>query len=239
MDAGRRWALETFGEYGPHIREQVAQHIRSEHEASLDAQEASGHRSKRVYGEFWSGVLERFETFGKLPDAALVRPGRAPYKIPVIKGVALFPWRFSNNKDTGLGEIPFGTSEARIAMTELPTPATQGALDLNLPDAGLSESDRAMLEEFQLIADDSSVPSGRLVVVAVSSSSRGLFSVEWGEVQLRADRCVQWMDFTESLLPVQQTKPVSITPTRTFTSGALPPKFPRNPVERSGESHDG
>lgn len=93
MDIGRRWALETFGQYGPRLRDEIADMVVREHEASLDAQEACGHRSQSVYGEFWRGILERFEAFGNLPGASLVRPGDAPYKLPVVNGVVLFPWR--------------------------------------------------------------------------------------------------------------------------------------------------
>jgi len=94
VDQGRRWAIETFGTYGVHIRDLVPRLVREEHTASADAQDASGHRSKGVYGEFWRGILEKFEQFGKLPGATLIRPGQAPYNIPVMNGVALFPWRY-------------------------------------------------------------------------------------------------------------------------------------------------
>ena len=138
MDAGRRWALETFGMYGPRIREQIAGMAREEHEASLDAQEASRHRSFSVYGEFWRGILERFEAFGGLPGASLERPGDAPYRIPIVDGVALFPWRYAKSRETELASTPFGTSDARMAVVNLrPTPV-QGAFDFGLPDAGFS-----------------------------------------------------------------------------------------------------
>lgn len=90
MGDGRRWAIETFGAHGVYIRDLVSRLVREEHTASADAQEASGHRSRGVYGEFWRGILEKFEQFGKLPGATLIRPGQAPYSIPVINGAALF-----------------------------------------------------------------------------------------------------------------------------------------------------
>ena len=77
MDEGRRWAIETFGANGVYVREQVSLEVRAEHIASADAQEASAHRSLGVYGEFWRGILERFEAFGKLPKetiASLLKP---------------------------------------------------------------------------------------------------------------------------------------------------------------------
>src|SRR5213082_3486600 len=99
METGRRWALETFGRLGPQIRDQLGDMISSEHEASVDAQEASGHRSHGVYGQFWRGILEKFESFGRLPGATLIRPGDAPYKLPVVNEVALFPWRYAKSRE--------------------------------------------------------------------------------------------------------------------------------------------
>jgi len=227
MDAGRRWALERFGTYGPRIREQIAEMVKEEHEASLDAQEASGHRSHGVYGEFWRGILEKFELFSDLPGATLVRPGEAPYKLPVVNGVALFPWRFAKSRETELAATPFGTSDARVAVSRLRPKPVQGAFDLGLPDAGLSDAERELLETFQSLTQDPVVSSGRLVLVAISSSARGLFSVEWGEVELTSAGFVEWTGFHESLLASAPTRPVSMSPGGTFTAGEPPSKFPK------------
>lgn len=226
MDDGRRWALETFGTYGPRIRDEIAGMVKAEHEASLDAQEASGHLSRSVYGEFWRGILEKFEVFGGLPGGALVRPGEAPYKIPVVNGVALFPWRYARSQEAELRFTRFGVSGTRLAITSLRPPATQGTLDLNLPDAGLTEEDQELLAAFDSATRDPVVTTGRLVVVAVASSTRGLFAIDWGEMALVAGSCLDWVGFHESLLPVQLTRPVSTSPTTTFTSGQPPRRLP-------------
>lgn len=212
---------------------------REEHEASLDAQEASRHRSFSVYGEFWRGILERFEAFGGLPGASLERPGDAPYRIPIVDGVALFPWRYAKSRETELASTPFGTSDARMAVVNLrPTPV-QGAFDFGLPDAGLSDEERDLLDVFQSMTKDPVVTSGRLVLVAISSSVHGLFAVEWGEVKLSSAGFVEWAGFHESLLSLAPTKPVSMNPTGTFTAGALPRKFPQlKSDERTSGSRD-
>lgn len=235
MDDGRIWALETFGAYGPQTRERIAKLVRDEHEASLDAQEASGHRSQGVYGEFWRGILEKFESLGRLPGATLVRPGDAPYKIPVINGVALFPWRYAKNREAELATVPFNTSEARMAITRLRPPAVQEAFDLGLPDDGLSAEERELLVAFQSTTRDPAVTSGRLVLVAISSSVRGLFSVEWGNVQLGQDGFVEWDGFHESLLSMPPTKSVAVVPTGTFTAGDLPSKFPEQSIDEKAD----
>jgi hypothetical protein len=237
MDAGRRWALEIFGTYGPQIRDQIAEMVKVEHEASVDAQEASGHRSRSVYGEFWRGILEKFELFGALPGASLERPGEAPYKIPVVNGVALYPWRYAKSREIELAATPFGTSDARLAVSSLRPRPVQAALDLNVPDPGLSDDERDLLATFQSITEDPVVSSGRLVLVAISSSVNGLFSVEWGEVELNSAGFIEWVGPSESLLSLAPTKLVSSSPSGTFTAGEPPRKFPNaTPSEKPDSS---
>lgn len=224
MDVGRQWVLENLGAYGPRVRETVAGAVRDEHAASLDAQDASGHRSKGVYGEFWRGVLERLEPLAQVQGVSLERPGAAPYRVPVVNGFAIFPWRFARSRRTRLDETVFTTSPTRSSLLEMPAPRhQQEALDLNVPDAGLTEEDRQVLKHYDCILTELAPAATRLLLVAISSSSSGLFSAEWGEVRAKSDGCLVWMEggFHEDLLTVP-TRPVSMSPTKTFTSGPLP-----------------
>lgn len=236
MDAGRRWALETFGIYGPHIREHVARMVKAEHEASLDAQEASGHRSRSVYGEFWRGLLEKFEAFGELPGATLVRPGEAPYRLPVVNGVVLFPWRYAKSRETELATTRFAISDARVAVATLRSPSVQDALDLDLPDPALSDEERRLLAA--LHADDPVISSSRLVLVAISSSVSGLFAAEWGEAKLNAAGFIQWVGLPENLLQLPPSRPASASPTATFTDGVPPKKFPDTELDETANNTD-
>jgi hypothetical protein len=239
MDAGRRWALETFGTYGPMMRERIAQLVLDEHESSLDAQEASGHRSRSVYGEFWRGIFEKFEWFGDLPGATLVRPGGAPYKIPVVNGVAVFGWRYAKSRETDLANTPFATSPARVKAASLrPAGVQEALLELEVPDPQLTNEEQELVERLASVTADPLVTSSRMVLVAISSSVNGLFSVQWGEVQLTADGYVDWVDHHESLLSLQPTLPVSTSPTRTFTSGEPPKKFPDMEIEADTPSDE-
>ena len=237
MDAGRLWALETLGKYGPLIRCRIAEMVREEHESSLDAQEASHHRSRSVYGEFWRGILEKFEEFGQLPGASMVRPGEAPYKLPVVNGVTLFPWRFARHSDVELKATPFGTSDARMAMASLRPPVVQESFDLDLPETGLSEEERQLLATLEAVTNDPVIASGRLVVVAIASSTSGLFSVQWGEVELTSAGFVDWVHTPESLLAVTPFKPVSTSTPESFTAGDLPTKFPPTTPDQTGDNN--
>ncbi len=224
MDDGRRWAIETFGAPGVSIRNLVPQLVREEHTASADAQEASGHRSKGVYGEFWRGILEKFEQFGKLPGAALIRPGQAPYSIAVINGVALFPWRYGRNRDGDLATTPFVTSEARAAMFDLSGAETQPELNLGLLRTELTPEEQQLAEIVEAAMSDAHVTSGKLVVVAISSSVIGLHDMTWGEVTLNSDGCLEW-GFHENLTGMKPAKPFAVPDeSKTFTSGEPPAK---------------
>jgi hypothetical protein len=224
VDDGRRWAIETFGAPGVSIRNLVPRLVREEHTASADAQEASGHRSKGVYGEFWRGILEKFEQFGKLPGATLIRPGQAPYSIPVINGVALFPWRYGRSRGGDLVATPFVTSEARAAMFDLSGVETQPELNLGLPWPELTPEEQQLAEIVEAAMSDAHVTSGKLVVVAISSSVIGLHDMMWGEVTLSSDGCLEW-GFHENLLGMKPAKPFAVPDeSRTFTSGEPPAK---------------
>jgi hypothetical protein len=233
MHGGRQWALQTFGTYGPHIRERIAAMVRAEHEASLDAQDASGHRSRSVYGEFWRGLLERFEEFAELPGGALVRPGEAPYRVPVINGVVLFPWRYARDEETELADTMFATSAARMAVRALRQPPLQAELDLDLPDPGLDEDDRRLLAAVGDLAGDPATSPCRLVLVAISSSVSGLFSARWEEARLGTGGFLQWAGTPESLLELAPARPVSASPAATFTEGAPPRRLPVDESEQT------
>jgi hypothetical protein len=237
MDVGRRRALEIFGTYGPRIRDRVAEMVKAEHEASLDAQEASGHRSRGVYGQFWRGLLEKFEEFGELPGATLVRPGEASYRLPVVNGVVMFPWRYAKSRETELASTRFATSDTRVAVATMRTPPAQRALELDLPDPGLDDEERRLLEA--LHADDQVISSSRLVLVAISSSVSGLFSIEWGEAKLNSAGTIQWIGSPENLRELPPSRPASTTPSGTFTDGVPPRKFQdAKPDETANRSHD-
>lgn len=224
MEPGRRWAIETFGAAGVQLRTRVAQLVRDEHDASADAQEASGHRSRGVYGQFWRGVLERFEELGQLPHGSLVRPGHAPYKIPVINGVAVFPWRYGRTGHEDLATTSFITSPARLAVTNLETAHAQGELDLGIVPPELTEEERVLAEVVEQTIGGGAGLARKLVVVAISSSPVALHDLRWGEVTLGPDGCIQW-SFCEDLIKVPAGRRVGLVSTdATFTAGEPPAK---------------
>lgn len=223
MDDGRRWAIETFGAQGVAIRERIPVLVREEHMASADAQDASGHRSQSVYGQFWRGILERFEEFGRASGNSLIRPGQAPYKIPVINGVALFPWRYGTGRDWDVDSGRFTTSDARVAMFDIKPGPVQGELGLGLPRPELTPEEQELADTVEKAISDSLVTARKLVVVAISSSALALHDLQWGEAGLTADGYLRW-GFNEGLLTVQATLTAVADSASTFTTGEPPTK---------------
>lgn len=236
MDADRRWAIETFGEFGAHIRGRVAELVRDEHLAMTDAQAASGHRGQDVYGQFWRGIHQRFEEFANLSHATLIRPGKAPYRIPVINGVALVPWRWNHSRGGDLASVRFATSEARLAMFELQTPATQGKFEIGMPDPGLGDDEKELARLVEEAIGERSVTANKVVVVAISSSTLGLHEMRWGEVRLAAAGYLEWR-YTQDLANVTVTGPVGVVNSgKSFTAGDIPMKDLRHRLEADTDS---
>lgn len=223
MDEGRRWSIEMFGAEGVNIRERVIELVQKEHNASVDAQEASGHRSRGVYGQFWRGILERFEdAFKDLPHVKNVRPGRAPYSIPVVNGTAIFPWRYGNSRDEDLSTKNFATSDARKDLFQMIGLSVQNEFDLGIEHPELNSDEVTLAEYVQSIFDDGESSAVRVVVVAVSSSPLALFDLQWGEAGIGDDGSIIW-GFKESLLELNSMTPLSVVgESKNFQTGEVP-----------------
>lgn len=222
MGTGPDWALEVFGQAGPDIRRRIPELVRAEQIAMADAQEASGHRSLSVFGQFWRGLVEKFEEFGSLPGAALVCPGRAPYRVPVINGVVLFPWRYGDGRQGPVSGVPFATSDARQALFDLGAIPIQGQLDFAAADPDEASADKTLTA---IVADATAGGDGahrKVVVVAVAASTVGIQDITWGEVVLTDGGHLEFLT-GESLLEVPARVPVAVsTVEHSFAAGDLP-----------------
>lgn len=222
---GRLWAVQTFGTYGPAVRERVATLVAETHVALQDAQEVSGVRAQAVYGQFWRGIHERFEELGQFQNSFMQRPGNANYKLPVVNGVAMFPWRYARDRNAVLTETVFTTSDARLAATRLRVDV-QTSLDVGFPDPGLTGEERELAAVVAAAPRSPAVNGGRLVVVAIASSMHSLDVVEWGEVELTETGYIRWKGPHESLLQVVPTKPVAVDGGKNFFGGNAPRRLP-------------
>jgi len=223
VDAGREWSLETFGRPGPTIRKRIPELVNLEHNGCVGAQEEWGHEAQLAYGNFWYGIITRFHSaFSVIEGGGWMRPGHAPYRLPVVNGVTIFPWRFARSRETELEAVPFATSPTREAIPELRQRFVQDVIspEFSTP-LELDEDDLKLLETLQAVQRDEST-SNRLVVVGIASSVSGIHSVRWGEVALASSGYVKEIGHWESLLTSTATKPTSMDLGRTFAEGDQP-----------------
>jgi hypothetical protein len=227
-----------FGEVGLAIRARVPELVAEEHERSAAAQEAWGHEAQLVYGNIWHGLLTAFEQqFGSLPGATTIRPGDAPYRVPVINRTTLYAWRYGRSRETEVGATRFATSPARAALPELFQRTVQQTLsDEFTPDLGLTEEDRRVVEVLAAMKAQPQT-TNRLVVVAIASSFHGLHRSVWGEMAITEDGYPQFIGFTEDLLDTR-TGPASLDSTSTFTDGAIPDRKPEIITDEDETSDD-
>lgn len=224
MDAGAHWAASTFGEAGLAIRARIPEMVRAEQEASADAQDASGHRSLSVFGQFWRGMLERFEEFGALPGVTFANPGRAPYRVPVINGVVLFPWRYGDGRQGPVNGVPFATSFAREALFKLGPLPVQDQFDFGVDLARPAPENAALAAAIMTAAIGDGGQRPKVVVVAIAASKVGVQDITWGEVQLSPDGHLEFLD-GESLMAVTGSGPARVADSdRTFRAGEPPRK---------------
>ena len=103
----RAWLLERFGSDGQSLRDGIPAMLRECHFGMADAQKVAPMRSRAVYGQIWRAMHDAIEEeFGSLPTAQLLRPSRAPYKVLVVNGTIVFPWRFSDNDLEDIDSTP-------------------------------------------------------------------------------------------------------------------------------------
>jgi hypothetical protein len=215
-----------FGEAGPSIRAKIPDLILEEHERSAAAQEAWGHDAQLVYGNIWHGLLKSFEEFGSLPGATTMRPGQAPYRVPVINRTTLYVWRYGRSSEAELAATHFASSPARASLPSLRQRTVQETISEDFdPDLGLDEEDRRVLEVLAAVQAQP-LTTNRLVVVAVASSIHALHRAVWGEMSIDEEGYPHLTGFTEDLLAVGKTGPVSLDSEATFTDGDLPDRRP-------------
>ncbi|MCD9197470.1 hypothetical protein [Aeromicrobium wangtongii] len=225
-EGGRKWALETFGPDGAKVRAKLPTVMKALHTRMADAQDASGMRARGVYGNIWRGALETLvDEFGKLQGAFLFTPKGANYKVVCLNGTLLFPWRFSTDDPAAISNANLITSPARLALFTQARPVQEEELDLDFERPELTDADREILTSYGSHIARAKSEARSVVLIAYSSSSTGLHSLEWGDVKsVDGDTGhVEW-DFHESLLAPTVQAAVQTPPTKRadFATGVIP-----------------
>jgi hypothetical protein len=193
-----------------------------------DAQDSAPIKAHSVYGQMWKSVHEQFaDQLGSLPTAQRYRPPGAPYKLPVVNRVALFPWRYAHDAVTELAQASFGLDVSATRKDVL----TRGAdVPDMLPFGEITNSDlpeEAALDIERYRAQFRETAAAHpVVVVAYASNPDALHNAHWAVVKgLRADGTLE-LGYREPLYlrpsppPEQGIKPVR-DPGPSFDGGPL------------------
>jgi hypothetical protein len=189
----RAWLLERFGDDGSALRDGIPGMLRYCHRGMADAQEQAPIKSQGVYGQMWRSVHEEFEErFGSLATVQLYRPKNAPYRVLVVNGTALFPWRYAHDARTELDRASFGpgvsdTRKAVLGGVDLPDMLPFGETTTPSSPEEAAEIERYRAEFRETAAQHP------VVVVAYASNPDALLNAFWGDIKrLREDGTLEW-----------------------------------------------
>lgn len=215
------WPAELFGPPSDNIRKEVLDLIKDCHERLSDSQDASGMRTRGVYGHIWRASLEGFESaLMKYPGAQKITPKGANYGVVAIGDTVIFPWRFAKDLNQNLQDTRFAVSDARLALFSIPFSEPPAELDLGLYAA---DSEPSVDDETAVVESDlrTLLDSFRVVVVGFSSQPGTLHTVEWGETKLGEEGYLVWGEH-EQLMDSKATILKSVEEPQPFDEGPVP-----------------
>src|SRR6516225_3745800 len=101
--------MERFGTEGSRLRAGLPAMLQHCHRGMAEAQERAPMKAQAVYGQIWRAVHDAIEEdFRSLTTAQFYRSPSAPYKVLVVNGTALFPWRYAHDTVTDLDQASLG-----------------------------------------------------------------------------------------------------------------------------------
>jgi hypothetical protein len=211
------WRIERFGADGFVLREKIPALLQDCHNGMAEAQETAPIKAHGVYGQIWKSVHEQFDIrLGSLPTADRYRPKRAPYKLPVVNGTALFPWRYAHDAVTELNQASFGP-DVSATRKELLTGGADVADMLPFGDittSDIPEEVAAEIEHYRAQFRDTAA-AHPVVVVAYASNPAAFLNAHWADVKgLRQDGTLE-LGYREPLYlrpptpPEQRRKPTA------------------------------
>jgi hypothetical protein len=191
---GFAWLLERFGADGLKLRRDLPAVMWDRHLGMADAQKVAPMRSSAVYGQMWRAVHDGLlDSFANMPSAQLYRPVNAPYKLVVINGTVLFPWRYADNTRTDLDQATLGpqvssSRRAALAGAKVPDMLPFGDLTSEVVDPAEAEEVEKFRQTFRAASAEHPV-----VAIPYASNMRALLSLYWGDVKsLRSDGSIDW-----------------------------------------------
>ena len=225
----RAWLIERFGTDGSALLEKIPALLQACHQGMAGAQETAPVKAQVVYGGMSRSVHEQFtEQLGSLPTAQLYHPKGAHYRLPVVNGTALFPWRYAHDAVTTPDRASFGPNVSATRKEVLTGAFHVDALlpfgdDPAVPE--IAQEDAAELERYRAQFRET-FENHPLVVVGYASNSAALLKIYWADViGLRPDGTLdlghlEWLNVRPTTPPEQGRKPAA-DDRPDFTSGPL------------------
>lgn len=230
---GVAWARQVLGEVGPHVRVVAPQVLVTTHNTYAAKHAELDLGSAAAYGLMWLAVPRALvQELDGVAGVQMHRLRGAHYRLPVINGVPLVPWRYAKDGATHITDVPFGhpVSDARRSLfTPLDLP-----LELELGETGLGDEVVAelpaeqqqelsgYLEAIRALALD----GHRIAVLGYASTPDALLRRHFGYADLGADDRLVWA-FREEL-PL----PAAAAPAVRATTASADGSFDSGPIAR-------
>jgi hypothetical protein len=191
-------------------------------------QRALGLESAEPYGLIWLGAPGALvEEFDGVAGVHLHRPRKGRYRLPVVNGVPLIPWRYAKDGKTDVDRVPFGhpVSASRASLFKHIEPPSELPLGLEgLGEAAVEEFTPSQREELDAYGEEIRVLASKrrlVAVIAYASNPDMLLACYLGYASLNEDGYLNWA-FRESL-PV--TTSAARHPVRAVGASLAAPAF--------------
>lgn len=228
----------------------VVKAMAGSHENLAAAQLTSQQSGQGVYAQIWRSLcLELAATLSAARyDVQMLKPGHASYKIPVIGDVLLFPWRPAGGHEPT--EVCFSTSATRAALWSHPMLPDIIDLGSNTTENAALDDDTAAGSAVGLAEVDAVASVAveifeaarrqhlRVVVIAMTSDSQRLRSIEWGEATVDSGGFLRWVSHEVLSNAASAATPADTNP-RAFSAGTPPPSGVRLRQDMTGSKSDG
>jgi hypothetical protein len=208
---GLAWSQRVMGEAGPHIRAEASNILMATHNTVANLHVSIDLGRDDAYGLMWIKVPRALVmAFAGVGGVQPLHPKGAGYRVPVINGVPLVPWRYGKDRATNVDDVPFGVSDVRRSLFE-----PVGQLGLEVGEAGLgdvivnqlSAEERrrlcAHLDAIRGLAADGQ----RIAVLAYASNPDALLRIYLGYADLGSDDRLFWAFREELPVPTTATVP--------------------------------
>jgi hypothetical protein len=193
------WSRAVFDEVGPYVRRRLPQILLEIHARYVATQVALDLDSNDAYGLIWLGLPKALvEDFEGVAGVQMHRPRWGRYRLPVINGVPVIPWRYAKDSTTDVDLVPFGRPVSAPRRAMFGDLALQAELPLG--EAGLGDEviaelpvqDRQEVDAYIAGIKELMQSSSVTAVLAYASTPDGVHRCHFGYATLRDDDTLDW-----------------------------------------------